>query len=149
MLCFCPDLHGGDYQENFWYAILFAAVVTFVLKQLAIFLEQVAIGMTLGQKLIVRQFVQINSPEIKAIKLILDTPGLNAKKCSILLGGPDWPTSVLTGILRLNVCSMLVGSSPFFFLNTPTVIGGAFQLRTAESDKWCVSIESVMRASKI
>eukprot|EP01047_Picozoa_sp_COSAG01_P016815 COSAG01_NODE_872_length_12988_cov_4.918846_8_plen_971_part_00 len=136
MLCFCPDLHGGDLNGNFWLAVLFGSTVTFILKMFAIFLEQCAIGMVLGQYVSVRKLVQINSVEIRCIKLILDTPGLNLKKCSILLGGPDWPTSVLTGILRLNVLQMLIGSSPFFFLNTPTVLGGAFQNRTAESDMW-------------
>jgi hypothetical protein len=41
-----------------------------------------------------------------------------------------------TGILRLSVLQMLIGSTPFLLLNTPTVMGGAFQLRRAESDMW-------------
>lgn len=54
MLCFCNAANGGtDLHDNFWYAILFASVVTFILKMCAIFLEQVVIGMNLGKKLIV------------------------------------------------------------------------------------------------
>ena len=114
----------------------FGAFVTFVLKMLAIFLEQCAIGMMLGEYLWVRKLVMINSIEIRTFKLLLAAKGLTKPKCAILLGGPDWPVSVLTGILRLNVLQMLIGSSPFIFLNTPTVMGGAFQLRTAESEMW-------------
>eukprot|EP01047_Picozoa_sp_COSAG01_P047440 COSAG01_NODE_4531_length_4948_cov_5.839905_9_plen_106_part_00 len=79
------------------------ALVTFALKMCAIFLEQVAIGMNLGKLLAVRKLVQVNSIEIKAIKVILDTKGLNLKKVAILCGGPDWPTSVLTGGRALSI----------------------------------------------
>jgi len=73
---------------------------------------------------------------MRAIRVLLEVPGINWKKCVILLGGPDWPTSVLTGILRLSVAQCLIGSSPFIILNTPTVIGGSLQLRRAEGDMW-------------
>ena len=137
MLCFCNAKIGGtDLHDNFWAAIVFASIITFILKMCAIFLEQVAIGMNLGKKLVVRQFVQINSTEMRAIRVLLEVPGFNWKKCVILLGGPDWPTSVLTGILRLSVFQCLLGSSPFLILNTPTVIGGSLQLRRAEGDMW-------------
>ena len=137
MLCFCNEANGGmDLHDNFWSAIVFASVVTFILKMCAIFLEMVVIGMTLGKKLVVRKFVGINSAEMRAIRMLVSVPGFNWKKCCILLGGPDWPTSVLTGILRLSVPQCLLGSSPFIILNTPTVIGGALQLRRAEGDMW-------------
>jgi hypothetical protein len=137
MLCFCNANNGGtDLHDNFWQAIVFAAFITFILKMCAIFLEQVVIGMNLGKKLVVRKFVQINSTEMRAIRVLLEVPGFNWKKCVILLGGPDWPTSVLTGILRLSVFQCLLGSSPFIILNTPTVIGGSLQLRRAEGDMW-------------
>merc|ERR1711871_1744145 len=102
----------------------------------AIFLEQVVIGMNLSKYVVVRKFVQMNSTEMRAIRVLLEVPGFNWKKCVILLGGPDWPTSVLTGILRLSVFQCLLGSSPFIILNTPTVIGGSLQLRRAEGDMW-------------
>lgn len=137
MLCFCNAANGGiDLHDNFWTAIVFASIITFILKMCAIFLEQVVIGMNLGKKLVVRKFVQINSTEMRAIRVLLEVPGINWKKCVILLGGPDWPTSVLTGILRLSVFQCLLGSSPFLILNTPTVIGGSLQLRRAEGDMW-------------
>ena len=137
MLCFCSEHNGGvDLHDNFWTAIAFAAFITWILKMCAIFLEQVVIGMNLGKYVVVRKFVQINSTEMRAIRAILDVPGIQWKKCVILLGGPDWPTSVLTGIMRLSVIQCLIGSSPFLILNTPTVLGGALQLRRAESDMW-------------
>ena len=45
----------------------------------------------------------------------------------ILCGGPDWPTSVLTGILNLSVIKMLIGSAPVVIIIVPcTVLGACF-----------------------
>lgn len=63
---------------------------------------------------------------IKAIRLILTKPGLGIDKIAILCGGPDWPTSVLTGILKLSVFKMLFGTIPVVFLVFPCVMSGAF-----------------------
>lgn len=46
-------------------------------------------------------------------------------KIGILCGGPDWPTSVLCGIMRLELIPILIGTFPVFFLIIPTVITGA------------------------
>ena len=56
---------------------------------------------------------------IKAIRLILEEPGLTTAKVSILVGGPDWPTSVLTGILKLPAAGMQIGTLP---VPTPILI---------------------------
>lgn len=42
-----------------------------------------------------------------------------------LVGGPDWPTSVLTGIMRLSLPQMLLGTLPVFFLIAPSCVAGA------------------------
>ena len=81
----------------------------------------------------------VNSLSIRAIRHILSEPGLaflNPRKVAILCGGPDWPTSVLTGILKLSLPDMLLGSTPVIFLIAPCVFAGAFQLRRNEGDKW-------------
>ena len=58
------------------------------------------------------------------------------RKGAILIGGPDWPTSVLTGILKLPLLSMLTGTLPVAFLVAPTVMAGAFMLRANEGGAW-------------
>jgi hypothetical protein len=42
--------------------------------------------------------------------------GVTLAKVSILIGGPDWATAVLTGILELNVFAMLLGTLPVVLL---------------------------------
>jgi len=49
-----------------------------------------------------------------------------------LVGGPDWPTSVLTGILHLNLGAMLLGSTPILLLIAPTCVAGAMLKKGAE-----------------
>jgi hypothetical protein len=63
---------------------------------------------------------------IKAIEMILLERGLKLPKVSVLVGGPDWPTSVLCGILRLNLFQTCFGTLPVVFVSTPCVVAGAF-----------------------
>ena len=75
----------------------------------------------------IRALIGINSPTTRAIKKILMVPGLNLPKIVILCGGPDWPTSVTTGILKCSLPQMLLGTLPIMFLIVPTVMTGAFK----------------------
>ena len=61
-----------------------------------------------GSYISVRRFVGVNSVTIRAVKKILSKPGMSLEKVFILVGGPDWPTSVLTGILRLSLSQVRV-----------------------------------------
>jgi hypothetical protein len=68
--------------------------------------------------------------------MLLAEKGLTFKKVCILCGGPDWPTSVLTGILKLNLGDMLVGSMPVYLLIAPTVLSSSLLLRASEGPEW-------------
>ena len=45
-----------------------------------------------------------------SIKAILQEDGLSMGKVMILVGGPDWPTSVLTGLLKLSYLKMCISN---------------------------------------
>ena len=47
-------------------------------------------------------------------------------KVCILVGGPDWPTSVLCGIMELDLIPVLVGTVPVILLILPTMLTGSF-----------------------
>jgi len=103
----------------------------------AIVIQQKIIGEHFAsRKVSIRHMVGVNSLEIRAVRNILEQPGMNIRKVSVLCGGPDWPVSVLTGILRLPLLSMLYGSLPVFFLIAPCVMAGAFLLRASENGLW-------------
>eukprot|EP00961_Rhodomonas_salina_P251268 3397136-Rhodomonas_salina.3 len=55
----------------------------------------------------------LNSPSAarpQAIKLILLERGVTMYKVFVLVGGPDWPTSVLTGLILCLLCDVMSGS---------------------------------------
>ena len=122
-------------QFGFIGGVAFAIFLSFLLKLLALVIQQKIIGELWGSNNVwVRQTVGINSIEIRATRKILEQPGLNFSKVVILVGGPDWPTSVLTGIMRLNVFQMILGTLPVILLIAPTVISGAMVVRANENN---------------
>lgn len=107
-------------------ACFIVTFICFMIKMNAVAMQQKLIGGMMSGSLYVRKTVMVNSMSIKAIRLILTKPGLGIDKIAILCGGPDWPTSVLTGILKLSVFKMLFGTIPVVFLVFPCVMSGAF-----------------------
>jgi hypothetical protein len=108
------------------WCIVYAMGISLLLKLFATFLQQKMIGGLLQNSLSVRQMVGINTKLIRAMKLCLEEPGLGISKVSILCGGPDWPTSVLCGIMGLPLFPILVGTLPVALLVVPTVLAGSF-----------------------
>ena len=105
--------------------LLLASALASFLKFVAIALQQEVIGKRLGRRIGVRAACQINSTFIRAARFVLTQPGCNFGKTMILCGGPDWPTSVLTGILDLSVVKMLIGSIPVIIIILPCCALGA------------------------
>eukprot|EP00980_Cylindrotheca_fusiformis_P002222 scaffold517_cov119-Cylindrotheca_fusiformis.AAC.5 len=69
------------------------------------------------------------------MKLILQEPGFSIAKVAILVGGPDWPTSVLCGLMRLELYPILIGTTPVFFLILPTLLTGSFTYMASLQDE--------------
>lgn len=49
---------------------------------------------------------------------------MSAAKIAILMGGPDWPTSVLCGIMKLDLIPNLIGTLPILIMIVPMVLVG-------------------------
>jgi hypothetical protein len=125
-----------DSGTSFAMSLLFTSLICTCIKLNAVAMQQKCFGEALGDRVWIRSLVGVNSLSIRAIKLILEKPGLSIPKVAILCGGPDWPTSVLTGILRLKLSQMLIGTLPIFFLIMPCVCAGGFQLKKGESEMY-------------
>lgn len=123
---------GGGSKGYAW-ACVCAVTLCFVIKLIAVIMQQKGIGERLGNRVWIRSMVNVNSTTMRSIRFLLTKPGLNFPKVTILVGGPDWPTSVITGILRLNVVEMLIGTLPVFFLIAPTTLAGAFMLKASRA----------------
>ena len=125
---------GTDYI-GILISMAYAMVVSLALKLLATALQQKMIGGLLKGSIGVRKLVGINSNLIRAMKFLLIQPGLNVAKVSILCGGPDWPTSVLCGILDLPLLPILLGTLPVMLLIVPTVLAGSFTYMKGMNDE--------------
>lgn len=84
-----------------WGSIGYACIVSLLLKLFACAVQQKLIGGNLGDNVRIKQIVGINSEGIRAMKVILSDKGITARKVAVLVGGPDWPVSVLCGELDL------------------------------------------------
>jgi hypothetical protein len=127
---------GEKVLGGFWASLGFCCCVCFGIKLLAIASQQKCIGARYSNNTTVKQFVGVNSLMIQAIKATLLKPGLSLGKVAILCGGPDWPTSVLTGILDLRLSEMLLGSVPVMILIVPCCAAGAFLTKVSEGPSW-------------
>ncbi len=107
-------------------AVCYTCVISVLLKLCACTLQQKLFGENMSTNVKIRQAVSVNSSAIRTMKLILQQPGITVPKVAILVGGPDWPTSVLCGIMRLPLLQILLGTLPVFFLIVPTVLAGTF-----------------------
>jgi hypothetical protein len=115
---------GEDDFGGFVPSCLICIAVCLFIKLSAVAMQQKMIGEQLSNSVTVRALVGVNDIQIRAVRHILMRPGLNIAKVCILCGGPDWPTSVLTGILHLRLSEMLIGTLPIVFLIAPCVITG-------------------------
>jgi len=112
--------------------IIAGTVYSFVLKMVAIAMEQKLIGQPLSRNIATKKFVGVQTPGMKAIRYILSQKGFHANQIAVLVGGPDWPTSVLTGILNLSLGAMLMRSIPLIVLIFPAVVASAYTISEAE-----------------
>jgi hypothetical protein len=90
----------------------------------------------MSNSLYVRRTVGVNSVSIRAIRRLLSQPGFSKGKVAILCGGPDWPTFVLTGILKQGVLQMQLATSPIVLLIAPLVLAGGFLLKAKDGGYW-------------
>ena len=120
---------------GFGVGLISVSCICWLIKLNAVAMQQKLIGGMMSGSLYVRKTVAVNSITIKAIKKILTQPGMGIDKVAILCGGPDWPTSVLTGILKLSVFKMLFGSLPVVLLIIPCVMSGGFVNNPCDCDE--------------
>lgn len=106
-------------------ALIWATTVTFAMKLTFTAAAQKWIGQPLGKSVWVRRTAQVHTPYMRAVEHIL-LGGPSLAKVAILVGGPDWPVSVLCGILRLPLGGVLVCVSPVLVQSVlPSVLCGA------------------------
>jgi len=126
-----------DDNIGFTGAVLIATALGLFTKCFAC-VGQYMIGYYLGKSLKVQQLIGVDKVPTRAIEKVLKSRGLNAGKVSVLVGGPDWPTSVTCGIIGVNIPQMILGTLPVVTLLAPCVLAGACMGRTkpGEDSDW-------------
>ena len=139
--------YAAGSNTYFWGGLFLSTFICLLIKLCAVVIQQKIIGEIFGRNVSVRRMVGVNSLTIRAIKSILSIPGLSARKSAILCGGPDWPTSVLTGILKLPLLEMLVGTLPVYIVMAPCCAAGAMMIKAAEGGSWGTISASTLTAA--
>ncbi len=116
----------------FWLATVYACAMSYVLKLLGHVMQQKGIGEVFGRSIAIRAMVSPNSRVMKGVRYLLSQRGVSAGKVAIMCGGPDWPTSVIAGLLKLSCIQMLLGLTPMFIITVPTTMAGAFMTKKCE-----------------
>uniref|UniRef100_A0A6T8PNN1 Uncharacterized protein n=1 Tax=Hemiselmis andersenii TaxID=464988 RepID=A0A6T8PNN1_HEMAN len=128
---------GEPHFGGFAVAVAWATVVGFVCKLAGCTVQQKIIGEGMGRSVYVRSACYVNSDPIKAFRLVCSDKGwMSFQLCVLLVGGPDWPVSVMAGILRQPILKMLLGTTPILIPIATTVVAGGCLLKANEGSYW-------------
>jgi uncharacterized membrane protein YdjX (TVP38/TMEM64 family) len=99
---------------------------------------QYGMGYAAGTSIRVQQFVGVDKVFTRAMERVLKSPGFNVGKISLLIAGPDFPVSMLCGILKLDIPRMLVGTLPVIVVSIipQTLVGALLTKDGGDSDAW-------------
>jgi len=123
---------------GFWPGVALACVIGLAAKLVAC-VGQYAIGALAGKNVQVQKTIGVDTVPTRAIEKILSERGWKLGKVAILVGGPDWPTSVTCGVLRLNIPQMLLGTLPVFLSSIipQTLVGALLTMETgSDANFW-------------
>jgi hypothetical protein len=127
----------GDDPVGFGPGIVVAFSVGTLAKLIAC-CGQYMIGYAAGQLVKVQQLIGVDKIPTRAIEQLLRQRGLDIGKVSILVAGPDWPTSVTCGILKLNIPQMILGTLPVAIVSIApqTFVGALLTKEGGDSGVW-------------
>jgi len=138
---------AGNCPLGFWWGAVINIGLCWLLKLTACAVQQKCIGGLLGRSLAVRQMVGVHKVTIRCIESVLRQPGLSLGKVAILCGGPDWPTSVLAGLLGLSLFQCELGTAPIVLFITPCALSGSLYLKKGEEGALARSADLMIVAS--
>merc|ERR1719247_597953 len=106
------------------WAGFFVATITCLITKLIAVCGQMLIGRIFGQDLGILRMCGVETPLMRAIEWVLKKPGLFPGKVFILCGGPDWPTSVVCGLLGCSYFQICLGTTPMGIFLLPSAFAG-------------------------
>mmetsp|Transcript_95832 Transcript_95832/g.280122 ORF Transcript_95832/g.280122 Transcript_95832/m.280122 type:complete len:949 (+) Transcript_95832:137-2983(+) len=129
----CPPVGT---EQGFWTGAACSVALGLVMKLVGCAIQQVIIGGLLGKSVSVRQTCGLHKTTMRCFEKVLRQKGYTAGKVAILCGGPDWPVSVIAGILGLPLWEMLLGTLPIIFFIAPFGLSGSLYLKKGQGGMW-------------
>jgi len=123
---------GYDSTERLIAAICMSTAFCTVMKLAASALQQKLIGAPFAKSVAVKKAFGLHGPAFRIARSILTQRGFSWKKVLVLIGMPDWPISVLCGILDLAIVQVMIGTSPECLKVLPNCMAMAFLLKSRE-----------------
>jgi len=126
-----------DGSVGIWAGLVLACIAGSAAKMMAC-VGQYSIGYFSGKSVKVQQFVGVTKVSVLATEAVLKEKGFKLFKVCILVAGPDFPTSVLCGILNLNIPQILLGTSPVILVSIipQTLVGVLLTKEDASEGVW-------------
>ncbi|CAK0890397.1 unnamed protein product, partial [Prorocentrum cordatum] len=128
-----------DGSVGIWAGLVLACIAGSAAKMMAC-VGQYSIGYFSGKSVKVQQFVGVTKVSVLATEAVLKEKGFKLFKVCILVAGPDFPTSVLCGILNLNIPQILLGTSPVILVSIipQTLVGVLMTKENATEGLWAM-----------
>lgn len=122
---------------NFAAASLWASFVASALKLLSVFLTQALVQVLASDNVTLKKLAGYNDKPIKAFRYIADTKQWYEYDLIIcLIGGPDWPVAVVSGITKQSYLKMVAGTLPVTVPVVLTVLAGAFLAKSNDGETY-------------
>jgi ABC-type proline/glycine betaine transport system permease subunit len=126
------EKYGYDSAERLIVAIVIASVFCTVMKLVASTLQQKLIGAPFAKNVTVKKAFGLHGNAFRIARSILSQRGMSWKKVLVLIGMPDWPVSVLCGVLDLAIFPVMIGTSPEIIKIIPNCCAFGFLLKSRE-----------------
>jgi len=127
------EKYGYDSAGRLTVAIMIATVFCTAMKLVASAAQQKLIGAPFAKSVTVKKAFGLHGPTFRIARSILSVRGFSWKKVLVLIGMPDWPISVLCGVLDLAIIPVMIGTSPEMIKILPNCMSMGFLLKSREA----------------
>jgi len=122
----------GSYSQ-LTVAVLVATIFCLVLKLVGSAMQQKCIGEPMSTNIAVKKAFQLHTAPYRVARFVLSQGGLSLRKTVVLVGMPDWPISVLCGVLGLPLGPVMLSTLPEVFKILPNCAAVGFILKAQEA----------------
>ena len=119
---------------GFWGAVIAASVISSAIKLLSVTVLHQWLGIRWMRNAALRKAMGLRTLQMRALEMIIQRPGADPAKLTLLVAGPDWGVPIISAMLGMPLRALLAQQTlPIAMLiSGPATIAGALQLRLRE-----------------